>query len=434
MSRESFQRTFLLVLVVAISLIFFTMIRNFFITLLLAGIFSGLLHPFYERLLTPFRERRALASLCTILVFVLAVVIPVLAILGIVVGQAVNISRTAAPWIEQQIRQPDRLYEWLRNLPGFDFIAPYRDQILSRLAAIAGDVGNYFVRGLSAATTGTVAFFFQFFIFLYALFFFLMDGDSILRKILYYLPLSSKDEDRLVDRFSSVTRATIKGTLVVGIVQGGMAGVGLAVAGIGGAVFWGTVMVILSIIPGIGTALVWAPAVIYLIAVGKVLPGILLAVYCALVVGSVDNLLRPRLVGKDIKMSDLMVLLGTLGGLMLFGLVGFILGPVIVALFVTIWDIYGRAFDFALAEPAASGRRQRPAPHKKSTDSRGGSPPRRGASKPRDRSDSRGGADSQRRPGDDGPQREDKRQRGTRRRRTGSHRRSQRRPGEGDRD
>jgi len=115
-------------------------------------------------------------------------------------------------------------------------------------------------------------------------------------------------------------------------------------------VFWGTVMVVLSIIPGIGTALVWVPAAIILFASGHHMAAILLAVWCGAIVGSVDNILRPRLVGRDTKMHDLFIFLGTLGGISMFGLVGFLIGPVIAALFVTLWDIYGEVFQSVLPE------------------------------------------------------------------------------------
>jgi len=411
MKRETFKQLFLIALVVAISSIFFSMIRSLVVTLLLAGIFAGLLQPFYEKLLTPFRERRALASLCTILVFVLAVVIPLLAFLGVVAAQALDISRSAVPWIERQIREPDRLYHWFQNLPGFEYFEPYREQILQRLATVAGNVGNFVVRGLSAVTSGTVTFLFQLFVFLYALFFFLMDGRALMRKILYYLPLSAEEEGRMVAKFSSVTRAMLKGTLVIGVIQGSLAGIGLAVAGVGGAVFWGSVMVVLSIIPGIGTALVWLPAAVYLLAAGKVLAGILLAAYCAVVVGSVDNLLRPRLVGRDTKIPDLMILLGTLGGIFLFGVVGFILGPVIAALFITVWDIYGNAFRYALVESSSSREGRRPQMRGKPPASRDGQQPR-------------GGVRRANRPGDEKPRPDDTRPQGSRRRRSSGQRRS----------
>jgi predicted PurR-regulated permease PerM len=148
----------------------------------------------------------------------------------------------------------------------------------------------------------------------------------------------------VLQRFTSVTRATIKGTLVIGMIQGALAGLGFWVAGIDGAAFWGTVMVVLSIVPGIGAALVWVPAVIYLFVTGQTLAGVLLTAWCAAVVGTVDNVLRPALVGKDAKMPDLLILVGTLGGLFLFGPIGFIVGPIVCGLFLTVWDIYGTTF------------------------------------------------------------------------------------------
>jgi len=141
-----------------------------------------------------------------------------------------------------------------------------------------------------------------------------------------------------------VTRATIKGTLLIGIIQGTLAGIGFWVAGIDGAAFWGTVMAVLSVVPGIGAALVWVPAVIYLFIVGHSLAATLLLAWCAAGVGTIDNMLRPKLVGKDAKMPDLLILLGTLGGLFFFGPIGFIIGPLVCGLFLTVWDIYGATF------------------------------------------------------------------------------------------
>ena len=158
------------------------------------------------------------------------------------------------------------------------------------------------------------------------------------------MPLSHDDEMLLLERLTSVTRATIKGTLVIGIIQGALAGLGFWAAGIDGSAFWGTIMAVLSIVPGIGAALVWVPAVIYLFITGQTLAATLLLAWCAAVVGTIDNILRPTLVGKDAKMPDLLILIGTLGGLFLFGPIGFIVGPIVCGLFLTIWEIYGATF------------------------------------------------------------------------------------------
>jgi predicted PurR-regulated permease PerM len=191
------------------------------------------------------------------------------------------------------------------------------------------------------------------------MFFFLMDGDKLLDRILYYLPLKRHDEKRMLEKFTSVTRATLKGTAVIGLLQGGLAGLAFWVVGIPSAVFWGTIMAVLSIIPGIGTALVWGPAVIVLIAGGHFLKAGGLGLFCALVVGSVDNLLRPVLVGKDTRMHELMIFFGTLGGIIMFGIMGMFIGPIVAALFVTIWEIYGVAFKDILPETGSASTKTR---------------------------------------------------------------------------
>jgi predicted PurR-regulated permease PerM len=191
---------------------------------------------------------------------------------------------------------------------------------------------------------GTAAFLLNLFVMAYAMFFFFRDGRKIIDKIFYYMPLNHEDEERLLERLRSVTRATIKGTLVIGIIQGALAGLAFWVAGIDGAAFWGTMMAVLSIVPGIGAALVWVPAVIYLFITGQTITAVLLLAWCAAVVGTIDNILRPALVGKDAQMPDLLILIGTLGGLFLFGPIGFIVGPIVCALFLTVWEIYGTTF------------------------------------------------------------------------------------------
>lgn len=176
------------------------------------------------------------------------------------------------------------------------------------------------------------------------MFYFLTMGDVLLRKILYFLPLDDLNEQLLLNRFTSVTRATVKGTLIIGIIQGTICGIAFAIAGIGGPVFWGSLMAVMSIVPAFGTAIIWFPALVILALAGNFTGVIVLAILCGAVAGNLDNIIRPRLVGKDTEMHDLFVLFGTLGGLSMFGLLGIIIGPIIAALFITIWEIYGVAF------------------------------------------------------------------------------------------
>lgn len=340
---ERFRKTFLLLLLVTISLVFVWVIEDFITPIILAAIFSGLCMGVFDRFVHFLAGRTNLAAGLTLLLFLAVLIVPLLLFMGIVAGQAVQVSTDLRPWLQEQMSTPSPgdLSAHIR-LP--DFLVPYQTQIYSKLAELTSMLGQFLLASLAAATRGTASFLFALFVMLYAMFFFLRDGRTILAQILYYMPLETSDELRMVDRFSSVTRATLKGTLIIGIIQGALAGSAFAVLGIQGAAFWGTVMAVLSIIPGIGTALIWVPAAIFLGINGNVPGAVGLTFWCVAVVGTVDNLLRPRLVGRDTKMSDLMIMLSTLGGLFAFGAAGLFMGPIIAALFVTIWEIYGEAF------------------------------------------------------------------------------------------
>ena len=344
MNRDTANKSALLLLVLFISVVFLDMIRSFLMAIFLAGIFAALARPLYKRFERWYGGRRALASMSTLVLIVLIVILPLGALMGIVTAQAIKVGQTVTPWVQEQIAQPGEFQKLLSSLPFFDKIAPYSETIWRKAGELIGTVSHFLIGSLSTETKGAVNFLFMTFALLYTMFFFLMDGDKLLYKILYYLPMHDQDEQRMLEKFTSVTRATLKGTAVIGLLQGTLAGMAFWVVGIPSSVFWGTIMAVLSIIPGIGTALVWVPAVIILAAGGNYLKAGGLCLFCALVVGSIDNLLRPVLVGKDTQMHELMIFFGTLGGIIMFGIMGMIIGPIVAALFVTIWEIYGVAF------------------------------------------------------------------------------------------
>jgi predicted PurR-regulated permease PerM len=354
MSRERFRRAFLLVLVVAVSAAFVAMLRSFLVTILMAAICAGLVYPLYARLAR--RLRRPLASAITILLGLVLIVGPLLVLLGLVVNQAIRVTTDIGPVVERLINEPSYLAQQIERIPGIERVEPYREQILLRVGDVVDALGRFLAGSLSDATRGTVAFVFQFFLLLYTVFFLLMDGPAILRAVLKHLPLREEEQQQMTSRFMSVTRATIKGTLVIGVIQGTLSGLAFALAGIPNALFWTVVMIVLSIVPVIGGALVWVPACIILFATGEVLSAILLALFCSLIVGSVDNVLRPRLVGRDTKMHDLVILFSTLGGILALGPIGFIVGPILAGLFVTSWEIFAVAYR-DLLEPGTKRRR-----------------------------------------------------------------------------
>jgi predicted PurR-regulated permease PerM len=360
MNREAINKWVLLLLVFFISALFLSMIRQFLMAIFLAGIFSALSSPLYLRLAKWFRGRKNLASIATIILIIFIILIPLAGLLGIITAQAIKVGEAVKPWVEQQLSQPDAISSALKSLPFFDQIEPYRNTILKKAGQMIGSISGFLINRLSSVTLGTVNFLFMLFVMLYTMFFFLIDGDKLIEKILYYLPLEDHDERRMLDRFTSVTRATLKGTAMIGILQGAIGGLAFAVVGIPSAVFWGAIMTVLSIIPGIGSALVWGPAAIILAATGQLTKAIGLALFCALFIGSLDNLLRPILVGKDTQMHELMIFFGTLGGIIMFGVVGIIIGPIIAALFVTVWDIYGVAFKDVLPAVIIPGSGDKP--------------------------------------------------------------------------
>jgi predicted PurR-regulated permease PerM len=356
MQRDVINKLVLFVLIVFISTVFLTMIRAFLMAIFLAGIFSALSYPIFKRIEHHLGGLSNLAALGTLLLLVMVIMIPLGTLTGIVTNQAIKVGQTVTPWVQKQISQPNTLSELFSSLPFYEEIAPYRTQILQKAGEVVGGISRFLIDRLSSGAIGAIQFLVTIAILLYTMFFFLLDGPKLLNKILYYLPLEDDDERLLLAKFTSVTRATIKGTLVIGILQGGLSGLAFWIVGIPSAAFWGTIMAVLSIIPGVGTALIWIPAAVFLAVTGNYLKTIGLVLFCGLVTGSVDNLLRPILVGKDTQMHELMIFFGTMGGIMMFGIVGMIIGPIVAALFVTLWEIYGIAFKEIL--PAVKGCHQ----------------------------------------------------------------------------
>ena len=353
------NKAVLLVLVAAISALFLTMIHQFLMAIFMAGLFSAMVNPVYGWLSRRLNGRENLASILTISGIVVLILLPLSVLITVVAGQAVHVGQSVTPWIESFVREPGALTHYLEKIPYYQEILPYRDMIFEKAGQAVGMISNLLINSLSSITKMTVNAVFNVVIMLYVMFYFLTMGDVLLEKILYYLPLAHHDEERLLHRFTSVAGATMKSTLIIGLLQGGLCGLAFYLAGIQGAVFWGTVMAVMSIIPAFGTAIIWGPALIVLALIGDIKGVILLAVICGALAGNLDNVLRPRLVGKDTEMPDLFVLFGTLGGIALFGILGIIIGPIISALFITIWEIYGDAFQEYLPAVGALNRRKK---------------------------------------------------------------------------
>ncbi|HEV2132614.1 MAG TPA: AI-2E family transporter [Longimicrobiaceae bacterium] len=345
MRLRNLESRVFVVLVLATTAFFLWMVRGFLLPVFWAAVFAVLFQPLFVRLEDRLRGRRSLAALLTTLSVILVVLIPFGLLVTAVAQQALSLYQRITAG-EVNLYAPIAFVErWLptlsRTLAGYGIeIERLRASVQS--AAVAGT--QYIATHALALGQNILAVAVLFGLMLYFLFFFFRDGDRILRGIIRALPMGDEREKRLLRKFAEVSRATVKGTLVVAAVQGTVGGVLFWLVGIQAAVFWGVAMGILSLVPAIGSALVWVPAAVILFATGAIWQGIVVVVGGTVVIGLVDNVLRPVLVGRETQMPDYLVLLATLGGLTVFGLAGFVAGPIVAALFLVMWDMFADEF------------------------------------------------------------------------------------------
>lgn len=338
---KSVEQTFFFLLLLIVTLSFLGLIAGFLTPIFWALVLALIFLPLQQYLLKVIRNRPSLDAFLSTATIVIVVLIPVL-LVGLAVAQEAasiasdlekgNISLASSlVWLEQRIPLLSRL---------FDRFGIEVGQIQEWLSAGAVASGQWIAGNAVAIGQNTVRFFLQLFVMLYLLFFFIRDGGAILQRITQALPLDDSLARHLGGRFAAVARATLKGTFLIGAIQGLIGGIAFAVLGLRGAVLWGVVMALFSLIPAIGPAIVWLPAAIMLMASGSLLKGIILIVIGVVVIGLVDNLLRPMLVGRDAGLPDYIILLATLGGISMFGISGVLIGPIIAALFFTVWHSF----------------------------------------------------------------------------------------------
>lgn len=340
MNDNTAQRLFFALLLVAVTAAFIWLVRGFVQPIFWAIALCIVFFPLHQRIVALVRGRSSLAAVASVMLILLIVVLP-LAALGAAVAQEagglydrirtgeIDVS-AAVDWVEERL---PLVVESAESI-GIDI-----ERLQSQLASSAVTVTSFVATRALALGQDTIRIAVYFILVLYLLYFFMRDGEKILDGMVRTLPFGDERERHLLERFAQVSRATIKGTLVVGIVQGAIGGIAFAILGIGAPVLWGVVMTIFSIIPAIGPALIWLPAAIILIANGSVVSGVILILIGVVVIGLADNLLRPLLVGRDTRMPDYLILLSTLGGLTAFGISGFVIGPIIAAFFLSVWEM-----------------------------------------------------------------------------------------------
>ncbi len=356
MNDNTLQRSFFLTLLLVVTIAFVWLIRVFLQPIFWAVALAIVLYPLQRLLLHKFHGRASLASLATVLCLVIVVIMPLIGLTAAVTTEGAALYKrldTQGIGFDELYRQAEQRVP--RLVGALKEIGVDPDRVESQLSSAAVAASRFIASRALSIGQDTVQATVLFFMMLYLLFFFLRDGTGILDGVVNALPLGDHRERLLFNRFAQVSRATIKGTFVVGIVQGTLGGIAFAVLGLAAPVLWGTVMALVSIVPAVGPALVWLPAAIYLFATGQPIAGGVLIAIGIFVIGLVDNLLRPVLVGRDTRMPDYLILLSTLGGLAAFGLAGIVIGPIIAAFFLSVWQMAHEEFRHVEADAQPTG-------------------------------------------------------------------------------
>ncbi len=335
-------RSFLLLLV-AVSIAFLSILLPFYPAIFWGGVLAVIFGPLHRRLRALVGERRNLAAFLMVLIIILIVILPMTFIAGALANEAAGLYNrinsgqlNLGGYYEQIVTAlPTWVHGWLDSWGVGDLLS-----IREKLSAGALQGSQFLAKQAVSLGQNTFQFLIGLGVMMYLLFFLLRDGHALVPRIKSLIPLSDVHRRHLFQKFTTVVRATIKGNIVIAITQGFLGGVMFAFLGIQGALFWGVLMAFLSLLPAVGASLIWAPVAIYFMVTGAYGEGIILILFGVLVIGLIDNLLRPILVGKDTKMPDYVVLISTLGGLAVFGLNGFVIGPLFAALFIACWDLF----------------------------------------------------------------------------------------------
>lgn len=341
------QMTFF-ALLIGVTGFFFYMLGGYLISVFWAVVCAIVFYPLFEKFKRVLGGRATLAALTTMVGILLVVLIPLFFIGGMVVSESLNLYQTLSQSNQNSFDSKSLLDRFTRVTALLEPYGISQAEVEERVREWAVSVSKAIAASLVSFTQLTVAFIIHVSIMLYLLFFFLRDGASLKQQLLHHLPLGDAHENQLTSRFAETTEAVVKGTLAIAILQGLIGGTLFWAVGISSPVLWGVAMGVLAIIPFLGPALVWLPAAVILILTGSVIEGVIILAVGALLIGLIDEFLRPILVGRGSKMPDAVVLLATIGGLATFGVNGFIIGPIIAALFLVSWSIFGEKYKIHL--------------------------------------------------------------------------------------
>jgi len=327
-------------LLIGVTLLFLLLLKSFFFPIFWAAVIAAIFRPIFLRIEVRLRRRSSAAAVTLALVIVL-IFIPAAVVGTLLVAESMQLYDAISSSGGAQLRNGmQSLQDFLESLPFYERLPIPSGAWSERFAEVYKGIAGFFLDQLRSLTQNTLLFLVQFAVMLYTLFFFLRDGDTFLAMLMRLVPLGDGREKALYQRFAATARATIKVTLLIGGIQGILGSIIFFATGIKGALLWGVIMIFTSIVPAVGCSIVWAPAGILLILSGALWEGVAVLAYGVAIISMADNLLRPLLLGKDVQLHPLLIFLSTLGGISLFGISGFVLGPIITALLITVWEMY----------------------------------------------------------------------------------------------
>ena len=336
-SFEKVRSTLFLSLLLILLVLFLNLIKPFFFSLFWATIIAILVHPFYKKI-NRYIDTPALSALISLILVIVLIFIPLALFSFLVIQQSIILYASFSP--ENIISNVQHIASWLRDTPAGPFIQEVSLQWTQYVASIAKTVSIFLFENIKSITQNSVKFIFMLFIMLYTLYFFFKDGEKIVNKLSYVSPLGNNYEKLFFEKFRSTAISTLKSSLMIGGIQGVMGAILFWTVGIKGAFLWGVIMMAMSIIPALGSFTVWLPAAIIMLATNNIWQGIVILIVGAFAISTSDNLLRPIFISKGTEMHPLVILFSTLGGIFIFGISGFIIGPILAALFFSFISIY----------------------------------------------------------------------------------------------
>lgn len=349
MQLKSLNVYFFFLLLLSVGVAVFFIFQPFLTAIVAAAILAALFKKSYFTFERWTRGSKSLSAVFTCLLVIFVVVGPVFLVLSLAIGEANNLYHT----LGQESSLEKIISQTVERGHAIPYLNIFFDTQTLNQERILSDIRQFSQNSLGllqAAYQGITSFIFWVFVMFFSLFYFLIDGKRMLGHMMSLSPLRDEHDKLLVKKFISISRATLKGTIVVGAIQGFLMGVTFWIAGIPSPAIWGLVATLCSIIPMFGAGLVWLPAGVIMLMLGDIWQGVFILAVGMGIISVIDNILRPKLVGNDTQMHPLLILFATLGGISLFGLSGFIIGPIIVSLFIALGEIYNMEFRNQLKE------------------------------------------------------------------------------------